>query len=83
MPLRMSEYFGALKIEELNEEDEPHHKLNCKHFICSLWIIELFEECFGFKLNQGANTESRESIQEEQDTDEVPLQEGKHLPNNN
>ena len=31
VPLRMSEYFGALEIEELNEEDEPHQKLNCTY----------------------------------------------------
>jgi hypothetical protein len=26
----MSEYFGALKVDQLNEEDEPDHKINCK-----------------------------------------------------
>ena len=48
--------------------------------MCNLWIIELFEECFGLKLNQGATTEGRESIQEVQDTEEAPMPKGKHLP---
>ena len=51
--------------------------------LCYLSIIELFEECFGFKLNQGATTESRESIHYEQETDEAPQPVEKHLSSNN
>ncbi len=45
----MSEYFGALKVDQLNEQDEPHQKLNRKQEVLK-YSIELFEECFGFKI---------------------------------
>jgi hypothetical protein len=28
----MSEYFGAIKVDELNEQVEPDFRLNCKQF---------------------------------------------------
>lgn len=50
-PMRLSEYFGGIKIDSLNEDHNPHERINCKCCLLTDFIdVELFEECLGVKL---------------------------------
>jgi hypothetical protein len=50
--MRLSEYFGGIKIDSLDDDHHPHERINCKCMLFSKIIIELFEECLGVKLEQ-------------------------------